>query len=206
VNETAPCVFVIDDDSSLRKALGRLLKSAGLRVDTMASAEEFLQRPAPDGPACLILDVSMPGLSGIDLQAVLAKSHSRLPIIFVSGHGDIPMTVRAMKAGAVDFLPKPFDAEELLTAVQQGLSRHARARRAEAELSELRLRTALLSAREREVMALVVSGKLNKQSGQHLGVTEKTIKAHRAQVMCKMRATSLADLVHMSQKLAGQAS
>jgi FixJ family two-component response regulator len=201
VTEATPCVFVIDDDSSLRKALGRLLKSAGLRVHALASAEEFLQRPAPDGLACVVLDVSLPGLSGMDLQCALAERHWNLPIVFISGHGDIPMTVRAMKAGAVDFLPKPVHDEDLLAAVRQALGRHAQACREEIQLSELRQRTALLSPREREVMGLVVSGKLNKQSGHELGVTEKTIKAHRAQVMSKMRANSLADLVHMAQKL-----
>jgi FixJ family two-component response regulator len=201
MTDSPECVFVIDDDSSLRKALGRLLKSVGLRVEALASAEEFLQRPAPDGPACVVLDVSMPGLSGMDLQCVLAERHWSLPIVFISGHGDIPMTVRAMKAGAVDFLPKPFHDEDLLAAVRQALGRHARARREETESATLRQRTALLSPREREVMALVVSGKPNKQSGHQLGVTEKTVKAHRAQVMSKMRAESLVDLVRMAQKL-----
>jgi FixJ family two-component response regulator len=201
MSDATPCVFVVDDDSSLRKALGRLLKSVGLRVEALASAEEFLQRPVPDGPACVVLDVSMPGLSGMDLQHVLAERHSCLPIVFISGHGDIPTTVRAMKAGAVDFLPKPFQDEDLLAAVRQALGRHTQARREETELSELRRRTESLSPREREVMALVVSGNPNKRAGHQLGVTEKTIKAHRAQVMTKMRADSLADLVHMAQKL-----
>jgi FixJ family two-component response regulator len=201
VTEATPSVFVVDDDSSLRRALRRLLKSVGLHVETLASAEEFLARPAPAGPACVVLDVSMPGLSGLDLQHALAERHSRLPIVFLSGHGDIPMTVRAMKAGAVDFLPKPFHDEDLLAAVRQALSRHAQACREETELSELRQRTMLLSPREREVMALVVSGKTNKQAGLQLGVTEKTIKAHRAKVMSKMRANSLAELVHMAQKV-----
>jgi FixJ family two-component response regulator len=201
VTQATPCVFVVDDDASLRKAVGRLLKSVGLRPLTLASAEEFLLQPAPDGPACVVLDVSLPGLSGMDLQRALAQRHWSLPIVFISGHGDIPMSVRAMKAGAVDFLPKPFDDEDLLAAVRQALGRHARARQQERELAELRQRTALLSPRECEVMALVVSGKLNKQAGHQLGVAEKTIKAHRAQVMSKMRADSLADLVHMAQKL-----
>jgi FixJ family two-component response regulator len=201
MSETAPCVFVVDDDSSLRRALGRLLTAEGLHVETLASAEEFLNRPAPVGPACVVLDVSMPGLSGIDLQIALAARNSTLPIVFLSGHGDIPTTVRAMKAGAVDFLTKPVDADLLLAAVRQALERHAKARSQESELSELRQRTALLSPREREVMALVVSGQANKQVGFQLGVTEKTIKAHRAQVMSKMQANSLADLVHIAQKL-----
>jgi FixJ family two-component response regulator len=201
MTEAPPCVFVVDDDLSLRRALGRLLKSAGHCVEMLGSAEEFLQRPAPAGPACVVLDVRMPGLSGIELQSALAERRSSLPIVFISGHGDIPMSVRAMKAGAVDFLPKPFADEQLLAAVRLALCRHTRSRQEEAELGELRQRTALLSPREREVMALVASGMANKQAGHHLGVTEKTIKAHRAQVMSKMQADSLAHLVHMAQKL-----
>jgi FixJ family two-component response regulator len=199
--DATPCVFVVDDDSSLRRALGRLLTSAGWRVEALASAEEFLRQPDPDGPACVVLDVSMPGLSGMDLQRALAKRHSSLPIVFISGHGDIPLTVRAMKAGAVDFLPKPVQDVDLLAAVQQALSRHTQARREDTELDELRHRAAFLSPREREVMALVVGGKPNKVAGHQLGITEKTIKAHRAKVMSKMRADSLADLVRMAQKL-----
>ena len=201
MSAAAPCVFVVDDDASLRKALSRLLRSAGFQVETLATAEEFLRRPAPDGPGCVILDVRMPGLNGLDLQRALAERHSSLPIVFITGHGDIPTSVRAMKAGAVDFLPKPFHDEDLLAAVRQAVRRHAKAREQQAELAVLRQRFDSLSAREREVMALVASGKLNKQAGHRLGVTEKTIKAHRSQVMRKMGADSLAELVRMAARI-----
>jgi FixJ family two-component response regulator len=194
-------VFVIDDDPSVRKALGRLLKAAGFRVEALASAEEFLGRSLPDVPACVILDVQLPGLDGLDLQRSLAERDVGLPIVFITGHGDIPMTVRAMKAGAVDFLPKPFHARDLLEAVRQALARHAQARQRGAHQADLLQRAASLSAREREVMDLVVGGLLNKQVGHRLGVTEKTVKAHRAQVMRKMRADSLAQLVRMAEHL-----
>jgi FixJ family two-component response regulator len=198
---TAPVVHVIDDDPSVCKALGRLLNAAGYRVETFASAGEFLAQPPPDGPACVILDVQMPGLSGLDLQQALAGRHPGLPIVFITGHGTIPMTVRALKAGAVDFLPKPFRDEDLLAAVRQALVLQARARQATADVADLRRRAEVLSPREREVMTLVVAGMLNKQVGLQLGVTERTIKAHRARVMRKMRAASLADLVRMGEKI-----
>jgi FixJ family two-component response regulator len=197
----APIVFVIDDDPSVRKALGRLLKSAGFPVEVFATAEEFLQQPLPDVPACMILDVRMPGLSGLDLQRTLAERNVSLPIVFLTGHGDIPMTVRAMKAGAVDFLPKPVHVQDLLAAVRQAIARHAQVRQAETEVAEIRRRVTLLSPREREVMALIVQGMLNKQAGHRLGVTEKTIKVHRAQVMRKMQVDSLAELVRLAQRI-----
>jgi FixJ family two-component response regulator len=201
MNDPAPTTFVVDDDPSVRKALGRLLESAGLRAVAFASAEEFLQHPRPNGPACVVLDVSMPGLSGLDLQRELATRDDGLPVVFITGHGDIPMSVRAMKGGAVDFLPKPFDGEELLGAVRQALDRGARARQEAADTAALRRRFEALSPREREVLALVVSGMLNKQAARRLGVTEKTVKAHRAQVMHKMGAGSLAELVRMAARL-----
>jgi FixJ family two-component response regulator len=191
-------VLVIDDEPSIRKALGRLLKAAGLRAELFASAEDFLGQPLPDGAACLILDVCMPGLNGLELQHTLAEKRVNLPIIFITGQGDIPMSVHAMKAGAVDFLPKPFQVPALLAAVRQALARHAQARQEDTQRTELARRAEALSTREREVMDLVVSGLLNKQIGHRLGVTEKTIKAHRAQVMRKMEADSLPQLVRMA--------
>src|SRR6266542_2348379 len=165
----SPIVFVIDDDPSVRKALSRLLKSVGFPVEAFATSEEFLAQSLPDVPACVILDVRMPGLSGLDLQRTLAERNVSLPIVFLTGHGDIPMTVRAMKAGAVDFLPKPFNDQDLLAAVRQAVARHAQTRQAEAELAAIRQRAALPSPREREVMALIVRGMLNKQAGHQLG-------------------------------------
>jgi FixJ family two-component response regulator len=199
--EPLPTVLVIDDDPSVQRALRRLLRSAGLRVETFGSAEEFLAQPAPDGPACVVLDVRMPGLNGLDLQRELAERSTDLPLVFITGHGDIPMTVRAMKAGAVDFLAKPFHDEDLLTAVRQAIARQASARQSQAELATIRQRAKTLSPRERQVLALVVRGMLNKQAGQRLGVSEKTIKAHRAQVMRKMGADSLAELVRMTERM-----
>jgi FixJ family two-component response regulator len=201
MTESAAIVFVVDDDSSVRKALARLLKSALLHVEVFAGAQEFLERPLPDAPACLILDVRMPGLNGLDLQSALAERNSSLPIIFVSGRGNIAMAVRAMKGGAVDFLTKPLNNQELLTTVRRALARHAQARQAGAELAGIRQRAQCLSQREREVMALVVSGLLNKQAGHKLGITEKTIKVHRAQVMHKMGANSLPELVRMAERM-----
>jgi FixJ family two-component response regulator len=194
-------VFVIDDDPGVGRALGRLLKAAGFRALVFASAEEFLQQPLADVPACAIVDVYLPGLDGLDLQRSLAARDASLPIVFITGHGDIPMTVRAMKAGAVDFLAKPFNDRDLLAAVWQGLARHAQSRQREVELAAIRQRSQALSPREREVMDLVVTGMLNKQVGNQLGVTEKTIKVHRARVMRKMRADSLAELVRMAQRI-----
>jgi FixJ family two-component response regulator len=194
-------VFVVDDDVSVRRALARLLKSSGLHVEALASAEELLARPLTEVPACIVLDVRMPGLSGLDAQRALAQRDGSPPIVCISGQADIPMSVLAMKAGAVDFLPKPFNDENLLAAVRQGLERHVRAQQTKAEQAEVRRRAELLSPREREVLALVVSGMINKQAGQKLGVTEKTIKVHRARVMQKMGAGSLAELVRMAEKI-----
>jgi len=194
-------VFVIDDDESMREALHSLIRSVGLRVVTFGSADEFLQSERPDVPACLILDVRMPGLSGLDLQRDLSEANIHIPIIFITGHGDIPMSVRAMKAGAVEFLTKPFRDQDLLDAIQQALDRDRRARSQQADSADLRSRFHSLTPRETEVFELVVKGLLNKQIALQLGTSEITIKLHRRQVMEKMAADSLADLVRMSERL-----
>jgi FixJ family two-component response regulator len=196
-----PIVFVVDDDVSVRESLELLIQSAGWQPETFASAEEFLSRPPVIAPSCLILDVSLPDLSGLDLQKRVAAERIDMPIIFITGHGDVPMTVTAMKAGAVEFLTKPFNDEALLSAIRHAIDRSYTAIDREAKIRQLRDDYASLSRREREVMALVVSGLMNKQVGGRLGISEITVKAHRGQVMRKMRAKSLADLVNMDARL-----
>ncbi len=196
-----PVVFIVDDDVSVRESLEAMTRFAGLRAETFASAQDFLERPRTMVPNCLVLDVRLPDLSGLELQNRIASERTDMPIIFITGYGDVPMTVRAMKAGAIEFLTKPFDDEVLLDAIRQAIERSRVALSEEAEMQALRDRYASLSRREREVMALVVSGLLNKQVGGELGITEYTVQVHRGQVMRKMNARSLANLVNMAGRL-----
>jgi FixJ family two-component response regulator len=199
--EQQPVVFIIDDDASLCEALASLFRSVGLQVKVFGSAPEFLQSKLPDGPSCLVLDVRLPGLSGLDFQSELAKADIQIPIVFMTGHGDIPMTVRAMKAGAVEFLPKPFRDQDMLDAVQAGLERDRARRRSASDSSKLKANFDSLTPREQEIMGFVTAGLMNKQIAGEIGVSEITVKVHRGNVMRKMGAKSLAELVRMADAL-----
>jgi len=201
MTEAAPIVFVVDDDPSVRRAIKRLIGSVGLQVEMFGSANEFLSSKRADAPSCLVLDIRLPGISGLDFQRELAEANLHIPIIFITAHGDIPMTVRAMKAGAVEFLTKPFRDQDLLDAIHLALERDRTRRQHEAEISLLRRRLESLTPREREVLPLVVSGLLNKQIAAELGTSENTVKVHRSQLMRKMGADSLADLVRLAEKI-----
>ena len=201
MSDEQPIVFVVDDDQSIRDALQSLLHTVGLEVRVFQSTQQFLQSERPDAPGCLVLDVRLPGVSGLDFQSELIKSNIHYPIVFISGHGDIPMTVRAIKAGAIEFLTKPFRDQDLLDAVQVGIERDRVRRHESSAVAELQKLLGTLSAREREVMALVVTGRLNKQIAADLNVSEITVKVHRGYVMRKMQAKSLAELVRMADRL-----
>ena len=200
IASAAPLVFLVDDDASVRKSLGRLLKTAGYEAELFASVADFLARAPYDGPCCLVLDVRMPGLTGLDLQEALRAKGQRLSIVFITGYRDVPVSVKAMKAGAVDFLTKPVDAETLLAAIRQAVARTLTDRRRQARVTEIQGRITTLTRREAAVFALVVTGMLNKQIGSELGIGEKTVKVHRARVMEKMQAGSLAELVRLADE------
>jgi RNA polymerase sigma factor (sigma-70 family) len=201
MNERAPIVFVVDDDPSVRRSIKRLIGSVGLQVELFGSAQEFLLSKRPDAPSCLVLDIRLPGISGLNFQHELAGANIHIPIIFITAHSDIPMTVRAMKAGAVEFLTKPFREQDLLDAIQLALERDRARRQGDSEIAVLRERFESLSPREREVVAMVVSGMLNKQIAAQIGTAENTVKVHRSRAMEKMQAQSLADLVKMVERL-----
>ena len=201
MTEPASIVFVVDDDPSVRRAIKRLVESVGLHVELFGSATEFINSSHPDVASCLVLDIRLPGISGLDFQRELVQAKNDIPMIFITAHGDIPMTVRAMKAGAVEFLTKPFRDQDLLDAIQVGLERDRVRRQRQAETAMLRERLESLTPREREILPLVVSGLLNKQVAAEIGATEATVKVHRSQLMRKMGASSLADLVRMSEKM-----
>jgi FixJ family two-component response regulator len=193
-------IFIVDDDSSVRTALKRLIKSVGHKVTTFSSAREFLDHDHPDAPSCLVLDIRMPGLSGLELQEQMAAQGLTMPIIFITGHGNIPISVRAMKAGAVDFLEKPFDDQALLDAIHHAIAKDTQTKQEQAEIDEIKQRVTSLTPREHDVCSLVITGMLNKQIAFELGTSEKTVKVHRARVMQKMSAKSLADLVRLAEK------
>ena len=198
IASAAPLVFVVDDDAPVRRSLARLVKAAGYEVELFKSVRDFLARPPCDGPCCLVLDVRMPSLTGLDLQEMLGTTGQRLSIVFITGHADVRASVRAMKGGAVDFLLKPLNEGTLLAAIRQAVARTIEERREQARVTEVRSRLTTLTPREAEVFALVVTGMLNKQIGHELGIAEKTVKVHRARVMDKMRASSLAELVRLA--------
>jgi len=201
MSQDDPIVYVIDDDAAIREALSGLLRSVGLRMEGFALPRDFLAFRRPNAPCCMVLDVRLPGSSGLEFQRELSATNANIPIIFITGHGDIPMSVRAMKAGAVEFLTKPFRDQELIDAIQHAIGRDRARRAAERELTELRARWDTLTAREKQVMAILVTGQLNKQIGAAIGTTESTVKAHRTQIMRKMQASSLAELVRTADKI-----